>query len=107
LHIDLNDHLRELQNALCFLGHSREAIASICNVIAAILEVGNIAFVELDTSGETIACIEDQVYVTNAANLLGVSVEKLENYLTKTETHVCGKRITKSWDISGSVNIEG
>ncbi|CAE7477657.1 XI-2, partial [Symbiodinium microadriaticum] len=82
-HESLVQQFHAVETSMRTLGYSEAKISSSWAVIAAILELGNVKFVDIDTSEGTAASIPDQTHCILAANLLGVNLDSLVNMLTK------------------------
>jgi myosin heavy subunit len=92
----LVDQFREVESSMRTLGYSEDKIASSWSVIAAILELGNVHFVDVDTSEGKSANVSNPAHCTIAAQLLGVGVEALVAVLTKRTMKTAGEVYTIS-----------
>lgn len=76
------------------LGYSEDKISSSWGVIAAILELGNVQFVDVDTSEGAASSISNPQHCVSAAQLLGVGVDALVAVLTKRTMKTAGEVYT-------------
>ncbi len=100
------EQFSEIEEAMTSLNYSPSTIASIWNIVGAILEIGNINFAEKETTEGNASQITNTNYLSNAANLLGVTIAKLEACLTMNVSLVRGEMISKSLSVSDSVNAK-
>jgi hypothetical protein len=99
------DQFHQIQGALKALNYSESEICSIWNIVGAVLEIGNISFVESETQTGSIE-ISNRTYLDNAAALLGITDEKLRACLTTTVSTVRGETIVKQLDLRDSINAK-
>lgn len=90
------EQFHAVETAMRTLGYSEEKIASSWAVIGAILELGNVQFVDVDTTEGVTASIPNMTECTIAAQLLQVNAESLVNMLTKRTIRTAGEVYTIS-----------
>jgi len=94
----------EVENAFRILQMSNEKIQSIWNTLAAILEIGNIIFIDQETPQGTVSKIENINQAQLSASLLGVTTESLEATLTKRVMTARGESYTISLNSKDALN---
>jgi myosin heavy subunit len=77
------EQFREVQDAMRRLSCSEEFMQNTWRTVAAILETGNVEFVDVDTAEGVDAAVQDMAQCAVAAELLGVSAETLAATMTK------------------------
>jgi hypothetical protein len=99
---------KEIQESLQSLNYSAEDIASVWNIVGAVLEIGNISFVDRESpEGNVTELTEmDTNYLNKAADMLKITSEKLCGCLTTTVSVVRGETIMKPLNMSDSINAK-
>jgi chitin synthase len=89
--------------AMKTLGFTKKCQNQIFQVLAGILNLGNIEFTEENRKREDGACVKNRALLEKTANLLGVNAERLESSIT-TATFLSGDTLCSSFlDIPQSV----
>jgi myosin heavy subunit len=94
----------EVENALRVLKMTEENIQTIWKTLAAILEIGNINFIDEETPQGTIGKIENISQCELSASLLNVSPEALEATLTKRMMTARGESYTIALNSKDATN---
>lgn len=91
------DSFLEVENALRVLQLPEPAIASVWNTLAAILEIGNIEFIDEETPQGAVARIQNFQQCELSAQLLSVTPESLKKCLTQRVMTARGETYTISF----------
>ncbi|GAA5975793.1 hypothetical protein JCM10908_005282 [Rhodotorula pacifica] len=94
--------LGQLKEAFKAVGFPKKAVASIFQVLAAILHLGNLEFAIDRNRNADSAVVKNPHVLTTAAELLGVSAEELEYALTNKSTLVGGEVCAVFLDAEGA-----
>ncbi|KAH9452240.1 hypothetical protein Pst134EB_016195 [Puccinia striiformis f. sp. tritici] len=91
-----------LKQAFKAIGFSKKAVASTCQLLAAILHLGNLEFVIDKSKNAEAATISNPPLLDVVASFLGVKSETLESTLTYQTRMVSGERCTIFLDSEGA-----
>ncbi|POV99023.1 hypothetical protein PSTT_14057 [Puccinia striiformis] len=101
--INLSDSYPKLtQTSFKAIGFSKKAVASTCQLLAAILHLGNLEFVIDKSKNAEAATISNPPLLDVVASFLGVKSETLESTLTYQTRMVSGERCTIFLDSEGA-----
>jgi myosin heavy subunit len=98
------DSFVEVENALRVLQMSEANILSVWNTLAAILEIGNILFVDEESPQGTVAKVENFEQCRLSAGLLNVTPESLQATLTQRVMTARGESYTISLNSKDAQN---
>jgi myosin heavy subunit len=91
---DANDYenYRTLKNSLITIGFTEMNIHGLFRIIAGILNLSNIEFIEMDTPEGAAASLSNDVPLQQAATVLGLDATALFNTLTQRQMLTRGNR---------------
>ncbi|CAH7687581.1 putative chitin synthase class V [Phakopsora pachyrhizi] len=92
----------QLKQAFKAIGFPKKAVASTCQLLAAILHLGNLDFVDDKSRNSESASVANGAVLDVVASFLGVSPEVLESVLTNQTRMVSGERCTVFLDAEGA-----
>ncbi|KAI5481543.1 chitin synthase, glycosyltransferase family 2 protein [Pseudohyphozyma bogoriensis] len=92
----------QLKEAFKAIGFPKKVVASLCQILAAILHLGNIDFVIDRQRSTDAAVVKNQNVLQIVAEFLGVEPADLEHALTNKSTLVGGEMCSVFLDVEGS-----
>ena len=100
------DNFGELKDALSTLGIEDESQSAMDKIVAALLHLGNLTFVDSDLVGEDAAQFADasESTVRYICKLLGISADVLLSALARRSVQVVGNTIEKTLNSEGAVH---
>lgn len=94
----------QLEAALRTIGCSDESIFFIWRIVAFVLELGNVNFVEVESAEGKISEVADCLHIEKVANLCGIAPMQLTNILTKRVMNTRGEIFVIAFSVSESIN---